>query len=448
MAHLGRCHRGDPQWFSDGQVGTSSAVGAVIMPSCSSFVSLSSTFGRFAFVALASLIGCSSASATSGADESGPAPLDASAPPADGGTPVPVNPGNTGDLDLSDVSVLFPLSTGDRLMWKATDEATYGALLPAAIFTQLPALLPANHGPGATRDALRVVAMRLDPCFPSLALAPDGCRAQVRLVLQLLSDGATLSAEDAAVHVFYELPSSELDALVAELLELKKQAGVNTTRKPLGVHPALAAETNGGPFTDGLRKAVFARIGASRLVRVTTMSVIQDGFQWRFEGFEVTDAAKGTTSPIDIAKAGIASQEFTGTRPEMIFPAVATDDDIRGLFLDSDGTRPAQAALDSGSRAALEIENPKTRDVEATSCVSCHAAGPARRRAENSFGSSFADAPEAYRNADFDLSTPFAGTDTNELRAFGWFFTQPQVSARVVNDSAEVVSFLRARHQH
>ncbi|AKU95973.1 hypothetical protein AKJ09_02637 [Labilithrix luteola] len=400
-----------------------------------------------AFVALASVVACSSPSATSTSDESGAAQPDPITPSADGGTPDPVNPGDPGDLDLSDVSVLFPLSTTENRMWKASDEAAYGALLPPAILAKLPPLLPTRGGPPGSLDTLRVVAMRLDPCFPSIALAPDGCRAQVRLVLQLVSDGAKVSAEDAAVHVFYELPTSELDALVAQLLDLKKQAGVNSTRKPLGVHPALAAETNGGPFTDGLRKAVFARIGAARLVRVTTMSVVQAGFQWRFEGFEVSDAAKGTTSPIDIAKAGIASQEFVGSRPETILPAAATDDDIHGLFVGADGVRPAQADLDSGARAALRIENPKTRDVETTSCASCHAAGPALRRAENTFGVSVVDAPEAYQNADFDLSTPFAGTETNQIRAFGWFFTQPQVSARVVNDSAEVVSFLRARRK-
>ena len=86
--------------------------------------------------------------------------------------------------NLNDVSYLFQLPTGNAQasvnLLAPQDQDGAGPLLPPKPFAQLPTLLIDGAGNATLyKQALRVVAVRIDPC-------PDGntgaCAPQVRLI--------------------------------------------------------------------------------------------------------------------------------------------------------------------------------------------------------------------------------------------------------------------------
>ena len=74
-------------------------------------------------------------------------------------------------LGLNDVSILLPLPTtqsNDRL-FRPLAKGTFGELLPRNIYDLMPELLLETSE--ETFHKLRVVGIRLDPCFPTSAEA-------------------------------------------------------------------------------------------------------------------------------------------------------------------------------------------------------------------------------------------------------------------------------------
>jgi hypothetical protein len=358
----------------------------------------------------------------------------------------------SGTLHLNDVSILFPLGDQDDL-FQATDMGAKGQLLPLAYASQVgPIALVPGEGVGAespepmgtTHGRLRVVAARLDPCFPSLAGA--SCRRQVRFVFQpwTAQDGC----DDSALHVFYDISAEELSSLFAEIAALNAASGV-ATDGPLAVHPALVAQGMSGAFASGLRAALLARIGAGAITRVTAMQLKLTAGAWDFHGLDFD--ASGNSTPIGMLGtsenvqhlAGFGNTGFSST----VSPIFPEDSDF-SLFWDSDKTKAAspseqQKAFD----AALTAENPTLRDVDHVSCVLCHTAGPARGWASQHLGLSAAGNPAAFVAPGLDLTVTTAPTLaglTNQFRAFGYNAKYQVISQRTVNDSAAVVTFLNA----
>lgn len=401
------------------------------------------------------------ASETSSATETPAAP--------DPGKPAETTPvvepthGPTGPFTLSDVSVLFPLPPSGRdTLLKATTEGDHGALIPLALFSEMPALVPGSVGPGGgpatgtqkleEHARLRAVAMRVDPCFPSLSLPADQCRRQVRLVFQMMHDiGERWSAVDVGVHAFYDLPAADFDRLARRLDALKKTIAAPRGTAPLDVHPTLAKEGLEGTYAKGLFAIVLKEIGAARLVRLTMMALPQDQAEWSFQGFDVKG---GKLLPIGIAGTKTTEQAFhvLGYRDPvdpknvvlggMPMPAIGDDlalDALLGPHGDN-APPPSEDALAKAAAAAVRIENPTKHHAEDTSCVACHTAGPARERYETKAKRSLATHPEAFTSA-FDLtSTTTLKGDLKSLRAFGYRGSVPVLSQRVIHESAAVAS--------
>src|SRR5262249_29321873 len=116
-----------------------------------------------------------------------------------------------------DVTVVMPLpapAAVDALL-RPDDAGERGALLPASVFgASSPELDHRDPLPddAARLHALRVVAVRFDPC-PGVTMPPrdrTACQPDVRLVFQSLRpEGAGVVARDGAVHVFYRLSPSD-----------------------------------------------------------------------------------------------------------------------------------------------------------------------------------------------------------------------------------------------
>jgi hypothetical protein len=146
---------------------------------------------------------------------------------------------------MNDVSILFPLpSSGADIDNLLAPSATgsRGTLLPSALYASMGPItgstedlypdVPEVGADYAAYDSLRVVAMRIDPCFASLDpnLDGGGCTAQIRLVFQqvIASEVATPFADagtpivfDSALHAFYDLSRTEFRALAQALVELR-----------------------------------------------------------------------------------------------------------------------------------------------------------------------------------------------------------------------------------
>jgi hypothetical protein len=372
---------------------------------------------------------------------------DASADP-DGGSEPDANPAScepTGGFDLNDVSFLFPLPAspaerGDLLAM--ADAGGRGELLPASVFAELPAPL---HG---LRDVsladLHVVSARVDPCFVSRSDGP--CRSQVRLVVQPVRlDNVVTRADDAAVHLFYDLDEAGFADLVAALDELRALAGAATGCRPLGVHPVMQAEGLRGPYALRLRQAILDGAGASNLVRVAVMQLQQPGSVWRFTAF---DLAGDELVRLPVPRTGgLDSQAFSlsDTETNAGFLDPSPEGSLVPLLLDPSAIRSASmSTLAAAGAEAFAIENPGRHDTTDTDCVSCHVTRRALANALAVREFEPDDAP-AYANPRHDLSLVGNTLSTGSQRAFGYFDSEPSIAPRVIDETAEVADALSAR---
>ncbi len=308
----------------------------------------------------------------------------------------------TGAVPVANVTMLAPLSTA---MLTAATVVGNGKLLPDAARAAVGQLV--EHVTAGDSDAaLRVVCTRIVPCEKALlhdANADDTCAAQVRFVLQPVH--ADTGADDAAVHVFYELPAA--------------------------AKPALARSLAAGPVD----AAATAALGT--LARVTFVrNVDVKGNGWVFGGFDATLA------PLTIPRIAATEQRIVtnGDFPFAISlsPKPPIDagpqlglllDPVRlGILFDADPDR-AKALVLAGDDAARALEDPRQHDTADTDCASCHVAGAARNvAAVNAAAHGFALAAAA--------PAAFGATPAEALRACGYAGTAAVMSARLVNETS------------
>jgi hypothetical protein len=283
----------------------------------------------------------------------------------------------------SDVTVLAPLTTLDEM-------TSRDAFLPDAIASKIGMLV--EHYPAEdTLGRLRVVCTRFDPV------------GQIRVVMQplLVTDGV-LGAQDAAVHVFYDLDAP-------------------TTRE-------LAARLASPHDVPDLTKEFTARGKLSRTTFLRNTDVKGNG--WTFGGFEI-DA--GAVTPLVIARTGGNEQNVivngTGPFASSLAPAPAGEDATLGILLDpvrlgimfDSNPDAAKAQIDKGISGALALEDPAKFDSNTADCASCHLAESARI-----FG--------AAKKAGVAPTRTFTAPET--LRACGYVGSKAVMSQRVQNESA------------
>jgi hypothetical protein len=346
-------------------------------------------------------------------------------------------------LTRNDVSVLFPLPTtpaASALLWSASLEGLGGPLLPKSEFARNTFSLTRELDDDLEYDALRVVAVRFDPCFKTSLGGP--CQPQVRLVWQAPDPtDPPKGFLDGSVHSLYAVPDADLPALVAELRRLAPLAPENTALAPLGVSPALAARGLDSDYAHGLKALVLRHAGAGSLVRVTFMTrTFARSGQWQFAGFHVGP----NSAKIEIAGLGGLTQQNVTREIAHGFEYV-----VHPKFIDpaagQASSSSALTALDPAARAdvhawALRQEDPATHLPDTTDCASCHLANHVGRHLESLDPSLLTSEPVARRGP---RTLSLAETDADNLRAFGYFGPYPQVSQRVANETEAVLAALR-----
>ena len=361
-------------------------------------------------------------------------------------------------IGSNDVSILMPLPTIEAEiddLLALSDPAVDGPLLPEAIFDQLAATLDSPQA----YAMLRVVALRIDPCFPSLSLLetnPAACRRQLRLVVQPLEPDPVLGAiaADETYHLFYDLDDATFGELAASLVALGTDA-TSSAATPLGVHPTITAEGLDGPTALAVRELVLGNAGPARLTQITNMQGF--GVFWRFKGVTVSG---GVLTPIVIdGLPDDATGQTNGADNLGVFdisPASATATQLQaalaGTFIPDGGVGGGTVELQApvgeivaALQLSLDIDNPERGfDPESLDCVTCHVASRARVRAA---GLGFpSDELVAFTNPR-DLSVveePAGDSAPMAMRMFGYDLTVPVLNQRVVNESAAVADAIEA----
>src|SRR3569623_2573403 len=153
---------------------------------------------RFAWLMVAVLAGCINQDAASCTTDNPDYP---DCLPVDDGK---ADAASAGRAQMNDLTIVMPLA---KTQAQCDGYLPAKGLLPKALYTaKFPD--PTNTGASGsdtsmTYDNLRVVAVRLDPCFANIGAVTDraSCDNQLRIVLQSLTykDGST-QAIDGAVH--------------------------------------------------------------------------------------------------------------------------------------------------------------------------------------------------------------------------------------------------------
>lgn len=360
--------------------------------------------------------------------------------------------------DLNDVSYLMPLpaSINSDHMLHLESTGNRGLLLPSKFLSSIPPLTAINTQ-DEIANALRVVAVRIDPCFP--LPTPQSCQRQIRLVWQPLEVGPRHRVQviDASLHSFYLLSDADFNNLLKDLSIWKAKYKVQTQGQPLQIHPAWAEDGDNSPALSEFNLIVLKYAGLQNLIRVTAMVLRGAGDMWAFQGFTVN---QGKLELLRIPRIDRFAQAFINqTVPSdhfeqgQINPAPAGDDSFNNVITDSSKFNSGfEDLLRKELRTMYRIENPKVFNPENMDCVSCHAAQPARQwiagnRADIGLDNIWQDF--AYKNARYNLNnqSPNLG-NTQIIRAFGYFNSDVAISQRVINESAEVADSLNLMQQH
>lgn len=351
--------------------------------------------------------------------------------------------GSAWALGPNDVSVLLPLpkaSTEVRFLLSPESSGELGELLPLEVFQLLPRIVTDLDEETLYRSALKVVAVRVDPCFQE----NDGpCQKQIRLVWQPLVNEGGWTTLDASIHTFYTFDSQTWANLLVSLRSLPTENGPT-----LRVHQKISDEGLGGNHWRAWSALLSKHVGRANLTRATAMSVNPLGNVWFFAGLNISGKEM---TPIEIGRVGGNSQAYAtqlGTVGQNEFraamnPSPLDEEFFLKLLRDSRAAAESfsKEEIISATRSALKMENPRLTNPGNVDCASCHAAHVAPSWAgrklpmlnwEETFAEDlFKSGPERF--------LPIPESDANVLRAFGYFKDRPIVSRRVANETAAVL---------
>lgn len=349
----------------------------------------------------------------------------------------------------------LPKVIGEDNLLRMKSEGQFGVLLPRQVVDVVPPLSPVMTA-NETEETLRVIAVRIDPCFP--LPTPMACQKQIRLVWQPLEVGfrGRIETVDAALHSFYVLADAEFDNLIQDLANWKTKFNSETKNVPLQVHPAWKNDGDQSPSLKEFNEIVKKYAGVKKLTRVTSMVVRGAGDMWAFAGFEVKN---NQLKLFTVPRLDRQSQAFVNFAVPadhfdrgMISPQPTGDDSFSKITTNSDryqigNTKPEhEETILKELRAMHRIENPHNFNPENMDCVSCHVALPARIWLETNRAdlllNPVADAA-AYKNSKYNLENKSTNIhNTQILRAFGYFNVEIAISQRVINESAEVADLI------
>lgn len=347
---------------------------------------------------------------------------------------------------LNDYSILLPLPpVSDFSKLIAPDNlGKMGVLIPLTTFDALPKLVIQTDNRSIYKSNLRLIAVRLDPCFNEAVV--KSCQRQIRMVWQpvIFNNDKTITL-DAAVHTFYQFDELSWNLVLQDW----KNLASGQVSDPLQIHPVIKNETLNGPFYSQLQTLLLKYCGEKNLVRITAMAVRGSEQVWVFEGFDmVTQGALRIAKPISIPRVDSVSQlaVFNISMENNFFGGLnpVPRQDLNFFKLISNSKKAKQLLPEEDMKSimskVLDYENPAMHNTVSLDCVSCHLAQSARRWGEQNFSSWNWDVTfkDHYASPWFRPVKIAESFRSNQFRAFGYFTNQAVISQRVVNETIAV----------
>lgn len=356
-------------------------------------------------------------------------------------------------LSQTDVSILIPLPQNELqdVLFRPASLGQFGELLPKSVYTKIPAIV--LESPDIIYGKLRVVAVRIDPCFP-MPLPSTGCQPQVRMIWQPLEVGAKgkVTTLDAAIHTFYDLPLEDFKSLINQLEQLKNSFQIDIQDENLTVNPSLVRFGLNSSYAQKLFSILLSQVGSHRLSQATFMQLSGGDDIWTFGGFSI---AGDSIESLVIPRIADFTQTFTNIPSPIsptyfahgsIFPSPQGEDTFEILVTNSrDLSRKDEREIFEGTMSTFRIENPSNHNPRTMDCVSCHTAQLARVWSTRQYPWLNLD----LRGQQFKFSSSFDTTNTSPhqnntkiLHAFGYSGTDPAINQRTINETAKVLEKL------
>lgn len=401
-------------------------------------------------VGLWAVVAACSSTAGNGAPARSDPPPSVVAPAQDAAPADPAAAADAGPyfpLGMNDVTILVPLpaSLASPVVLRASDPSEQGHVLARGAFDGL--MVWVTPIPVAY-ERLHIVGVRFDLCDRSTpGPCGGGADGRMRLVFQPVLDGAG-GAEDIGVHVFYSIPAAEIPAAIGALRALARKQST-PYESPLQPSPALSASNE--PYASDLRAFVRRYARDQHIVRVTINALDSPHLastgriRWLMNGIEGRDATPTVVVP-GTAGANGQGVQFSGNASYVAGPSSDLPAGLNDVLLQS--TFDAASDTEKGRLldALATADNPLLSAPSNVPCVACHVSTvvTAARAATSNIDPT--TLPSRYASS-HDLSVGAGGSTVTDrtLRAFGWLGTQPMISQRVVNETAQVVDEIEAR---
>ncbi|MFN3453786.1 MAG: hypothetical protein ACK41T_02425 [Pseudobdellovibrio sp.] len=360
---------------------------------------------------------------------------------------------------LNDVTYIYPLpkSIYENNLLQLKTQALGGELLPLRIVKKFPTMSLTHIQEDLIRD-MRVVAIRIDPCFP--LPTPASCQKQIRMVWQPVYADAQgkITTVDVALHSFYVLNDEDFESLLLDLKQWKaKFSHLNADKEQshdeaLDIHPLLKSDVALKEF----EKIMTLYSGEKNISRVTAMILRRMGDVWAFLGLNIKPEGQ-LLSPIQIPRLDkdVQAQLFfssleseTDFLAAVVNPAPVVEGPDLSLFIENSKTFSENQLVET-LKSSLQIENPQLFNPENMDCVNCHVAQSSREWIAAKFQKEGVKIDETlfsdfkYKNSKYNLENKSVQKfNTQQTRALGYFKDQLAVSQRVINESAEVADSL------
>lgn len=349
--------------------------------------------------------------------------------------------------DLNDVTYIMPLphDADNNNLLSLTTQGLGGEFISPSIIDKIPPLT-IRYSRAEITSRLRVLAVRIDPCFP--LPTPQSCQKQIRLVWQPVTfdKQKKVTTLDMALHSFYVLSDEQFTQLTTDLLKLKSEFPIqNISTAPLDIHPLWKAEKDQSPALLKFNNIIKKYAGMKNLSRITAMVLRRMDDVWGFIAFDIDN---GNLKKLNIPRLNnIQTQLFTtNINNDSVFDAAImsvppeTKDANLNDFITRSETMTEDELLESLGHA-LKIENPKLFNPENMDCVNCHIAQPARQLISEM--KTWPSLDVEYKNTNYDLTNKSTKLlSTKQLRSVGYFEDRLTIAQRVINESAEVADWL------
>ncbi len=293
----------------------------------------------------------------------------------------------------------------------------------------------------------------------------------VRLIGQTLHVvGGETRSFDFGLHLIYLAPTTE--SMVAELQAIKKEAlalGVSTDGVALGVHPLFRGEywkdAQKRGLAEKVRGFVLRLAGQKSQVAASIMVTHEDSepIRWEWARVAFDPASKNVLVAgdpgFDAANKATFITNVEGVHATHVFevPSGERDGKIIGRSKEVPELEklllpkiPSPQEEPLAYDAAYRIENPKLLAIPQADCVSCHVSTSYRLSAEAVWGvpSGLKSAYQAPAGISTEIEVSIRSFMEANLYAvlnFGYLGTDPSISQRTANETAEVLAVIQTR---